>query len=146
MKLGSSPGASDVVSESVLSILQTGERFEGRSAVGTFVYAIVMHKINDYLRDKYKRAKRYEQNFDDTMFRYEGLSAFDILYRKETKRRIEEIMMHLTLRQRQVVNMFYFGDISVVEIADILGISKGRIYEHLGNARRVFRRKLKEWI
>ena len=49
--------AEDVIAEVKLALWISLPRFEGRSSLGTFIYAVTRHKIKDHLRSKYRDAE-----------------------------------------------------------------------------------------
>jgi RNA polymerase sigma-70 factor (ECF subfamily) len=61
-----------------------------------------------------------------------------------TRLDVEEVVRRLPRRQREVVTLYYLADLSVAEVAHLLGISVGSVKAHLSDARSALRARL-EW-
>jgi RNA polymerase sigma-70 factor (ECF subfamily) len=48
----------------------------------------------------------------------------------------------LPRRQRQVITLYYLADLSVAEVASVLGVSQSSVKTHLGAARSALRARL----
>ena len=57
---------------------------------------------------------------------------------------IDRAVRALPRRQRQVITLFYLADLSVAEVASVLGISAGSVKSHLHDARQSLRIALEE--
>ena len=52
------------------------------------------------------------------------------------------VLRDLPIRQRTAVALFYQGDMSIVEISHLMGISEGAVNSHLNRARRSLKETL----
>ena len=57
---------------------------------------------------------------------------------------IDRAVMGLPRRQREVVSLFYLADLSVAEVAGVLGVSAGTVKSQLHAARARLRAELEE--
>lgn len=61
-------------------------------------------------------------------------SAESVVVRHENEQRLWDALVHLPLRQREVVLLRYFFDLSEAQIADELAISRGSVKQHASRA------------
>ncbi len=61
-------------------------------------------------------------------------SAESVVVRQENEQRLWDALVHLPLRQREVVLLRYFFDLSEAQIADELAISRGSVKQHASRA------------
>lgn len=57
---------------------------------------------------------------------------------------LDRAVAGLPRRQREVITLYYLGDLSVAEVATVLGISAGSVKSHLHDARAALRPRLEE--
>jgi RNA polymerase sigma-70 factor (ECF subfamily) len=55
---------------------------------------------------------------------------------------VERAVARLPRRQRQVITLYYLADLSVAEVATVLGVSESSVKTHLGAARSALRASL----
>lgn len=63
----------------------------------------------------------------------------DVLDPPDGRLDVERVVRRLPARQRQVVVLHYLADLSVADVAQVLGISVGSVKSHLHDARRTLR-------
>lgn len=67
------------------------------------------------------------------------LSALDELIEAETKSLIKQEIETLDIKHRSVIVLYYYNDLSITEIAKILGCFEGTVKSRLANARKKLR-------
>lgn len=82
------------------------------------------------------RRKPHEnlEEFSEILFA-ESASPEDILIRKETSETVRKALYHLSEKSRAVTEPFYWGDLSVAEIARQLDLPEGTVKRRLHDAR-----------
>lgn len=129
--------AEDLLQETFLRAMTSILRFEGKSSVKTWLFAIARHSYMDDLR----RQKSSIRSLDDIP---EPAAAFDLeleILDRELKERISAALRTLDERARQVVVMRSQGH-SFAEAAATVGVSEGsaRVIHHRAM------KKLKEYL
>lgn len=98
-----------------------------RSAVRTYI-------------DKYRRDKRYYEILQKEFFTPENLLVYD----QEGYEELYQAVATLPEKYQQVIDLYYFQNMSVKEIAHILGHSQSWVKIHLFRGRKQMARLLKE--
>jgi RNA polymerase sigma-70 factor (ECF subfamily) len=123
--------AEDVVSEVFLDVWRGANKFRGSSRVSTWLFAIA--------RNKAISARRYQPDFveDDDSNTPSG-SAIDVeADANQSSRRvlIRNCLMKLPPVQREVLDLVYYHEKSVAEVAMIVGIPSGTVKTRMFRAR-----------
>lgn len=140
--LGASAPAEDVTQECFLSVLRRPDAFEpGRASLRTYLCAIARH-----LALKQLRRRGQETTVDDPP--EEGLDAGgdgDPLQRvldEEAAEAVRRAVAALPPLQREVVLLFEYEGLSLVETAAVCGIDVGSVKSRLHRARERLRKGL----
>ena len=125
--------AEDVISEVFLDVWRQANRFEGRSAVSTWLIAIARFKALSTLR------KRREEGLDEeTMEAIEEPSDNpSISIEKLDKgKKLRQCLAALTREHREVIDLVYYHEKSVEEVAQIVGIPENTVKTRMFYARK----------
>jgi RNA polymerase sigma factor (sigma-70 family) len=132
------PDWEDVTNEvlaQALEKIRAGE-FRGESTIGTFIYVITVRRIADYFRRKTKVLK----------FAPEPGTPDAPLEHAERDQQLERMVAALATlkpRYKEVLNLYYFMEMTRGETARRLGISPAKVSERVNYAQKLLRRKLK---
>ena len=133
--------AEDLISEVFLDIWRQAGKFEGRSAVSTWMLSIARFKALSALR------KRPEQELDDeTAERIED-QADDpetALAKKDKGAVLRQCLSALSAEHREIVDLVYYHEKSVEEVAGIVGIPEATVKTRMFYARKKLSELLKE--
>lgn len=108
-------GTDDILQETWLACWTSLEQYRGKSRFKAWLYGIAAHKCMDHLRRKAINAQREEIFHTD---RAESRDAFRDIERKQT---VQQALECLPAPQREVVELYYFAELTLAEIADIVG-------------------------
>ncbi len=120
--------AEDLASEVFLGVWRRAGRFEGRSTVTTWLYGIARHKALTALE------ARPVCRDDDLMLSVEDPAPGPAgeLEAKDDVALLRRCLAALSREHRQIIDLVYYGEKSIREIADMLGIglntAKTRIF------------------
>jgi RNA polymerase sigma-70 factor, ECF subfamily len=132
--------AEDLISEVFLDIWRQAGKFEGRSAVSTWMLSIARFKALSALR------KRPEQELDDeTAERIED-QADDpetALAKKDKGALLRECLTALSAEHREIIDLVYYHEKSVEEVAGIVGIPEATVKTRMFYARKKLSELLK---
>jgi RNA polymerase sigma-70 factor, ECF subfamily len=133
--------AEDLISEVFLDVWRQAGKFEGRSAVSTWLLSIARFKALSVLR------RRSEDELDD-----ETASAIEdqaddpevALAKKDKGAALRECLTKLSPEHREIVDLVYYHEKSVAEVAGIVGIPEATVKTRMFYARKKLSELLKE--
>jgi RNA polymerase sigma-70 factor (ECF subfamily) len=125
--------AEDVVSEVFIDLWRNPAAFEGRSEATTWLMAIARNKAWSLLR------KRKEGPVDE-----ETLSTIadesddpEVVMQKKTKGEIlRSCLQRLSPEHREVIDLVYYHDKTIEDVAQIVGIPEGTVKTRMFHARK----------
>jgi len=151
--------ALDIAQEAFLKAIRNIKNFRMQSSFSTWFYRIVVNTTRDLLRQQRKnelifssldqKKTRYNER-DEIISEPPGTKEADnpmaILISKELSQEVRNAMESLSEKQRLIFQLKIFQQMSIREIAQIMGISEGTIKSHLFRATQSLRDSLKGWI
>lgn len=129
--------AEDVLQTVYLKILQGRARFEGRSSLKTWLFAVVLNTARSQAR-RWLRSLRLSLLKPNLMLSSNGSGdAEATLQQDQVRRRLEKLLSRLSARQRQVLHLVFYQDMTVEEASQVMQVSLGsaRTHYHRGKAR-----------
>jgi len=127
------PTAEDLISEVFLDVWRQAGRFERRSSVSTWMLAIARFKALSALR------RRPDEQYDE-----ESAAAIEdgsddpeiALEKKDKGALIRKCLAGLSPQHREIVDLVYYHDKSVEEVAKIVGIPENTVKTRMFYARK----------
>jgi RNA polymerase sigma-70 factor (ECF subfamily) len=132
--------AEDLISEVFLDVWRQAGKFEGRAAVSTWLLAIARFKALTVLR------RKPEQELDeDTAETIEDTADTpDVaLEKKDKSALIRECLAGLSAEHREIIDLVYYHEKSVEEVAEIVGIPENTVKTRMFYARKKLAELLK---
>ena len=133
--------AEDLISEVFLDVWRNAGKFEGRSAVSTWMLSIARFKALSALR------KRSEDELDEEMAEQIEDHADDpevTLAKKDKGAVLRKCLNALSAEHREVIDLVYYHEKSVEEVASIVGIPEATVKTRMFYARKKLSELLKE--
>ena len=137
--VGNQAVAEDLISEVFLDVWRQADRFEGRSAVSTWLLAIARFKALSTMRRKPE-----EELDEETAGAIEDVSDDpEVAMQKKDKGEIlRKCLLALSPEHREVIDLVYYHEKSVEEVAEIVGIPEPTVKTRMFYARRRMRQLL----
>lgn len=134
------PAAEDVLSEVFLDVWRQAGRFEGRSAVTTWLLAITRFKALSVLR-----RKKDDQLDDETAAAIEDASDDPeaMVTKRDTGNALRQCLAALSPEHREVIDLVYYHEKSVEEVATIAGVPQNTVKTRMFYARKKLAELLK---
>jgi RNA polymerase sigma-70 factor, ECF subfamily len=132
--------AEDLISEVFLDVWRQAGKFEGRAAVSTWLLAIARFKALSMLR------RKPEQELDEEAAETieDGADTPDIaLEKKEKSEVLRKCLTSLSAEHREIVDLVYYHEKSVEEVAEIVGIPEATVKTRMFYARKKLAELLK---
>lgn len=133
--------AEDIVQDTFLSYYAKFEQFEERASLKTYLTRITINKCKDYLKSwRYRKLTLTNQFFG-------GRKDRESLVEETEKLDIAEAVLSLPIQLREVIIHYYYEELSVLEVASLLGIPDNTVKTRLRRARQLLKNKLsaEEW-
>ena len=130
--------AEDIVSEVFLALWQQAGSFKAKSQVSTWILAIARYKALS------ARRSRSEEPLDDkaTAIADPAKDAEAIVDQQDRGTVVRRCLSQLSSVQREVLDLVYYHEKSVDEVAHILGAPVGTVKTRMFNARKRMERLL----
>lgn len=133
--------AEDLISDVFLDVWRQAAKFEGRSAVSTWMLSIARFKALSALR------RKPEQELDD-----ETAAAIEdhsddpevTLAKKDKGSVLRQCLTRLSTEHREIIDLVYYHEKSVEEVAGIVGIPEATVKTRMFYARKKLSELLKE--
>jgi RNA polymerase sigma-70 factor (ECF subfamily) len=154
---GDSQEAEDLTQEAFFRAFRGIGKFRGDSSFYTWFYRIVVNTCLDGRRQR----RRWERIFsfwrpaqeeepstrvpETQTARAEGTNPMTALSGKELSQEIQKAMMSLSERQRVAFQLKVLHEMTIREIAQVMGTAEGTVKSHLFRAIQFLRKELKEW-
>jgi RNA polymerase sigma-70 factor (ECF subfamily) len=125
--------AEDLISEVFLDVWRQADRFEGRSAVSTWLLAIARFKALSALR------RKPDEELDDEAAEAIEDPADDpeaALEKKDKGSSIRKCLEGLSAEHREIIDLVYYHEKSVEEVAVIVGIPEATVKTRMFYARK----------
>src|SRR3954469_4561131 len=125
--------AEDLISEVFLDVWRQAGRFEGRSAVSTWLLSIARFKALSALR------RRPDEELDDeTAEAIEDTAdnPEEVLAKKDKSSVLRKCLGGLSADHREIIDLVYYHEKSVEEVAEIVGIPENTVKTRMFYARK----------
>jgi RNA polymerase sigma factor (sigma-70 family) len=113
--------AEDVLQETYVKSLEGKARFDGRSMLKTWLFAVIRRTAAAHRRTRWFRALLPQQNGDD---------AETALLHSERTAELLQALSRLARRQREVIELVFYHDMTIEQAAAVIGVSLGTARVH----------------
>jgi RNA polymerase sigma-70 factor (ECF subfamily) len=129
--------AADIAQETFLRLYTHWDTVSRHPDLVAWLYRVALNRAKDYRRS-WARAARLVERLGNTMASAQGSRPW------EPETEFLSILTNLPQRQRAATALHYVGDLSVPEVARVMGISEGAVNSHLHRARLALKDMLEE--
>lgn len=130
--------ARDLVQDTFLKVIKYIHNFKGDSKLYTWVYRIAINQMKDGLKKKQEEAMEIENlQMGKSHVESDALNNFH-------HHQVTECIKEVPLIYRQVMVLFYFEEMKIREIADVLEEKEGTVKSKLFRGKQALKEKLIE--
>lgn len=128
--------AEDVLQESYLRVLDGRAEFSAKSSPRTWFFAVIKRVAADVQRTQ-KRHQILNFRMVTSEGEVTGGSAGEqrnspgyAVLRSEASQQLQEALMQISQRQREVLHLTFYAELTLEEVAETLGVSVGSVRTH----------------
>jgi len=149
----------DLTQEVFLRVFRNIKKFRGESSFYTWFYRIVVNTCLDGRRRRRRRERIFsfsrlghgegepsKEASNDQPDGGNDNNPMTVLSGKQLTREVRQALFFLPERQRVVFQLKVFQEMSIHEIAQVMGSPEGTIKSHLFRATHSLRKTLKDWV
>lgn len=133
----------DIVQEVFIKFYRSLDRFEGRSSIKTYLYRIAVNECQNYLKSWHYRM--FEVTEKMKLWKSRASAESEILNREQNQT-IANLVNHLPVKYREVIWLYYYVDLSVFEIAEVLNCSANTVKTRLVRGRQLAKMTIEEGV
>lgn len=132
--------AEHVLQAVYLKVLEGQARFDGRASFKTWLFAVIRRTALDERRRQWLRRFRLERYEESSERAACGESPAEAIYRSEIRALFRRALAELPRRQREVMQLVFYHDLSLAEAAAVMGVSLGSARTHYERGKQRLRR------
>ena len=129
--------AEDVLQTTYLKVVSGTARYEGRSTFRTWLFGVIRRTSQEFhRRTRVDRSRIVHLVVDEVPVRATD-DVVGTLERAEASKRLTNALEHLSDRQREVLHLVFYQDLSIAEAAEVMdvGLGSARTHYERGKAR-----------
>lgn len=127
---GKQDTALDVLQDVWLKVVRNIRGLKDPGSLRPWLYAITHGVAVDRIRRDYKRDKAEQSHLDD------ALNSEEPSFGDEDATAIRDALARLGVKHREVLVLHFLQDLSILEIADVVGCSQGTVKSRIHYAKR----------
>lgn len=125
--------AEDIVQEVFISFYEKQEQYRQEASVRTYLVRITVNRCHDYLRSwKHKRVRLFET----VKGKITNNTPERKMIQRMERRHLVEALFTLTITYREVIILYYYEEMTTVEIAQLLNCPESTVRTRLRRARK----------
>ncbi len=136
--------AEGVLHDAYLRVLQGGKEFRGESHPKTWLFALIRITAAQRRRRIVRRIRLLQTKLWQGSRVAHVQPAEGALERAQLRERLEAMLNRLPTRQREVLHLVFYQDLSLREVAEVMGVSIGTVRVHYHRGKDALRREIEE--
>jgi RNA polymerase sigma-70 factor (ECF subfamily) len=134
--------AADVLQAVYLKVLEGKARFDGRSSLRTWLFATIRRTAAEDRRRRWVRALALGRWGARQPAPPQAADAEALMAKTESTRTLRAALESLPRRQRDLLHLVFYEDLTIAEASQVLGISEGSARTHYARGKERLRRRL----
>ena len=125
--------AEDLTQQTFMAIVKGKDQFRGDASFRTYLFTVARKRLYSYLRDVGRRGEPVE--FHSASVADLGLSPSRLVVAREEQHLLLRALRQLPIDMQLALELFYWEDLTVVEMATVLDVPVGTVKSRLQRAR-----------
>ena len=125
----------DIIQITMLEVWRTAERFEGRSAVRTWLLSIARFKTLDHLRRQSRLKVTDPQS--ETFGTPDEIDTEAVVAASEDASRLRACINALPEHQRRAIHLAFFEELTYPQVAEVEGVAEGTLKTRIFHAKKL---------
>lgn len=135
--------AEDLVQEVFVKVYKNLDKFQNNSSIKTWIFSIAINQCKDYLRSAYYRYIYLSEKISSVA--NGGTKTPEELVLEEFgKHLLTKDVLSLPIKYREVIILYYFQELKIKEITDVLKVNENTIKSRLTRAKEIMKKKYYE--
>lgn len=139
---GDDEAAREVVQDTWVRVLRGIGRLSDPAKIGTWLFGIARRALMDRLRTQYGEPARSSVEVEALVADEDDAAAERELDLRDDVAALRAELAELPFVEREVLTLFYLGELSLTEVAAVLEVPQGTVKSRLFRARRMLARAL----
>lgn len=129
----------ELVQTTFLSCIQSRDKFRGECSFRTFMFTIARRQLYQYFR----KIRRH-QVLDFSVTSLSALDTGPVTYtaRNQEHEQLMHALCELPLEQQLLIELYYWEEMSIADLAQILGVAQPTVHTRLFRARKALREQI----
>jgi RNA polymerase sigma-70 factor (ECF subfamily) len=141
--VGDATSAEDVVSEAFIEVWRQADRFERRSSVSTWIMSIARFKALSVRRRR--QEIEIDEKLAETMADHTATPEQTVL-EMDRSAQIRACLTELSPDHREIIDLVYYHDKTIDEVAEIVGVPKNTVKTRMFYARKRLAQLLARYV
>jgi len=136
--------AESVLQSTYLEVLGGRAVFNGRAAFKTWLFAVIRNHARREWRRRFWQLRRHVTWEAAQIVVGRDSSLDEVLYLREMQALLRQALLRVPRRQREILQLVFYHELSLAEAAAVLGIGLGSTRRHYDRGKKTLRRFLEE--
>lgn len=134
----------DITQDVFVKVYENLNTFRGQSSLRSWIYSIAINKNKDHLRSLKNRQRIYKEKVVNLWQHKDEESPEKHSMKQEGSKQILSKVNELPLKYREVIILYYFEELALKEISEVLSIKLNTAKARLQRARKKLKPKLEQ--
>ncbi|WP_456276320.1 sigma-70 family RNA polymerase sigma factor [Bacillus sp. AK128] len=126
--------AEDIVQDVFVTCYKQFEHIDQVAYLKSWIYKIAINKCKDTLKSSYMKKVIYDSNLFRFFSSKERTPEMELLHRSEEEH-LSISVLSLSVKYREVIILYYYDELSIEEISDLLELNQNTVKTRLNRGR-----------
>lgn len=136
--------AEDIVQEVFITCFKEFEKIDSIESFKAWIYRITINKCKDVLKSSIFKRVIVNSNFF-TFKKSAELTPEMMILKRSEEEFLSTSVLELPIKFREVITLYYYEELSIEEISEILKINQNTIKTRLNRARKKLKALMERW-